>query len=173
MRAEVIASIKAADLSVFKLDRLDLDSTLNIEFFDDAFDDLRSFDDYLMSFGFTGDWEFSEELEHATNRALQDIEEEMTAKFEQLDRDLESGSFWEKTKAVLTMGKMALTIERTVLCYVNEAFDRLEVSLIELLRKYAKDELGLYLSGVVPSISAIVASALGAGAGFALGKLGR
>ncbi len=142
MHSRTIGAIKAADLSVFKLFRQELDDILSVdsldEAFGDAFDNLRSFDDYLASFGFNGNWEFSNEFDEAMDHAIEGFESELMAKLDKLESDFEFGTLWDKTKAMVTAGKMLLTLESTLIDYMNQGIERLEGNVRSLRAKYAE-----------------------------------
>lgn len=142
MHSRTIDTIKAAELSVFKLFREELDDILSVdsldEAFGDAFDNLRSFDGYLASFGFNGNWEFSNEFDEAMDHAIDGFESELTAELDKLESDFEFGSLWEKTKAVATAGMMLLTLERTLISFLDKGFERLEGNVQNLRAKYAE-----------------------------------
>ncbi|MGV2705956.1 UNVERIFIED_CONTAM: hypothetical protein MT382_21550, partial [Aeromonas salmonicida] len=58
-----------------------LDKEIELPDFDEVFSDLKSFDDYLSSFGFDGDWETSDELENTVTRAFEGFQSEIKVRF--------------------------------------------------------------------------------------------
>jgi len=141
MRAQTIEAIKAANLSVFKLADLDLGEKLSFYVFNDSFEDVKSFDHYLTSFGFAGEWKVSEELEEVATRALDQCHDEVAARFDELTESLDSGNLWEKARAACITAKMAMTIEGTIIEFINTAYDRLEANFRSVLQKYERHDI--------------------------------
>ena len=140
MRNTVVAKIEKADLSIFKIADLDLDKEIELPDFDELFSDLRSFDDYLSSFGFVGDWETSDELESAVTRVLDDFQGEMENRFKEIEDGFESDSLLRKVGALYDAAKIILTMKSTMIEWFDDGFGRVDKELDRLFIKYADQD---------------------------------
>ncbi|POF91927.1 hypothetical protein BGP83_04205 [Pseudomonas putida] len=150
MRNTMVSKIEKADLSLFKIADLDLDREIELPDFDDVFSDLRSFDDYLSSFGFVGDWETSDELESAVTRVFDDFQSEMEGRFKEIEGGFESDSLVRKVGALFEAAKIILTLKSTLIGWLDEGFDRVNIELTRLFDKYAEQD-NFFASCLVPS----------------------
>jgi GTP-binding protein EngB required for normal cell division len=140
MRNTVVAKIEQADLSIFRIADLDLDTEIELPDFDEVFSDLKGFDDYLSSFGFVGDWETSDELENAVTRVFDDFQGEMESRFKEIEDGFESDSLLRKVGALYEAAKIILTLKSTMIEWLDEGFGRVHTALDQLFIKYAEDD---------------------------------
>ena len=140
MRNTVVAKIEQADLSIFRIADLDLDTEIELPDFDEVFSDLKGFDDYLSSFGFVGDWETSDELENAVTRVFDDFQGEMESRFKEIEEGFESDSLLRKVGALYEAAKIILTLKSTMIEWLDEGFGRVHTALDQLFIKYAEDD---------------------------------
>lgn len=140
MRSEVVNRLEKADISIFKLADLDLDSALEMPDPDDFMGDLRSFDDYLSSFGFPMDWDISDELGDSVTTVLEEFGEEMERRFKEMEEAFDSGSLAQKAGAAFQMAKIVLTLKSSMIGWVDEGLERAQTELNVLFRKYAGDD---------------------------------
>lgn len=140
MRNTVVAKIEQADLSIFRIADLDLDTEIELPDFDEVFSDLKGFDDYLSSFGFVGDWETSDELENAVTRVFDDFQGEMESRFKEIEDGFESDSLLRKVGALYEAAKIILTLKSTMIEWLDEGFGRVHAALDQLFIKYAEDD---------------------------------
>ncbi len=140
MRSEVVSQLEKADISILKLADLDIESALQMPDPDSFLMDLRSFDDYLSSFGFHSDWETADELEASVTRVFDEFGEEMERRFKQVEESFESGSLLEKAGAAFQVVKVALTLKSSLIEWVDEGFDRAQATLDGLFKKYAAED---------------------------------
>lgn len=140
MRDTVVAKIEAADLSIFRIADLDLDTEIELPDFDEVFSDLKSFDDYLSSFGFVGDWETSDELENAVSRVFDDFQREIESRFKEIEDGFESESLMRKVSALYEAAKIILTMKSSMIEWLDEGFGRVQKELDRLFIKYAEQD---------------------------------
>lgn len=154
MRNNVVGKIEKADLGLFKLADLDLDKEIEVPDFEEVFADLRSFDDYLASFGFVGDWETSNELESAVARVFDDFQREMEGRFKEIEGGFESDSLIRKVGAFYEAAKIILTLKSTLIGWLDEGFGRVDSELDRLFVKYAGQD-NFFARCLVPSVTVI------------------
>lgn len=136
MRDTVVDRIEKADLSLFKLTDLDLDKEIVLPDLDEIFSDLRSFDDYLSSFGFAGDWETSGEIEKAAAKAFDDFQQELEENFQDIQNRFDSDSLMSQVGALFDMVKIILTLKSTLIDWLEKGFERVFGELDRLFTKY-------------------------------------
>lgn len=160
MRNNVIGKIEKTDLGLFKLADLDLDKEIEAPDFEEVFADLRSFDDYLASFGFVGDWETSNELESAVTRVFDDFQREMEGRFKEIEDGFESDSLMRKVGAFYEAAKIILTLKSTLIGWLDEGFGRVDIELDRLFVKYAEQD-NFFARCLVPSATVIKSKLFG------------
>ncbi|MEE4465566.1 hypothetical protein V2S84_26150, partial [Azotobacter chroococcum] len=120
-------------------DDFDIDELLNMDFDFEAVTEpyeqaLEELDSFLMDLGFA-----SSEVD-STGEVLESIREQITddldaigsrmeEKMSNITGALESGSFWEKTKAVAQIGSIVIDIKGFIKHMINEAFDSILQSI--------------------------------------------
>ncbi len=140
MRNTVVDKIESADLSLFKLADLDLDKEIELPDLEEVFSDLKSFDDYLSSFGFDGGWETSYDLENTVTRAFEEFQSNIEARFKEIEDGVDSDNLMRKVGAIYEVAKIILTLKSTMIGWLDEGFKQVDVELDHLFVKYAEQD---------------------------------